>query len=219
MTKSTLDNALLQLKKNKIFCDCDESILKKVLKVHSKSVSYPKGEIIFDKEHYSPVLCLIVKGEVRVQKNDTIISHLKAGEIFGGAFLYNKNFSFENTVTTLSSVKVVLVEKDGIDELIRLDKSVALNYIAYLSERISFLNSKIEGYTKPSAEEKLLLYLQKNCNFSDGKCEITVSMTELSSVLHMSRASLYRVIDNLEKNEKIYRDGKKIFLCKGNDKK
>ena len=84
-------------------------------------------------------------------------------------------------------MKVVIIEKGGIDKLIQSDNSVAFNYITYLSERIGFLNSKIEGYTKPSAEEKLLLYLQKNSDNVDGKCEISVSMTELSSVLHISR--------------------------------
>ena len=54
--------------------------------------------------------------------------------------------------------------------------------------------------------------LAKSCCGSDDKCEITVSMTELSDVLRISRASLYRVMDSLEKSGKINRDGKKIYL-------
>lgn len=212
MTKSTLNSALTYLKKTKIFKDTDEKLLTSVLKDFGKSVSYCKNDIVFSSENYSPVICIIIKGEARVSKGGTVISHIKDGDIFGAAFLYNQNYFFQNTVTAITPLKVVIIEKSGIDKLIQSDYSVSFNYISYLSERIGFLNSKIEGYTQSSAEEKLLLYLQKNCDDTDGKCEISVSMTELSHVLHISRASLYRVIEALEQQGKICRDGKKIYL-------
>lgn len=212
MTKSTLNSSLSFLKQTRIFKDADEKILTSVLNTYGKSVSYSKNDIVFSKETYSPVLCLIIKGEARVSKGETVISHLKDGEIFGAAFLYNQSYEFENTVTALTPLKVVIIEKSGVDELIKCDSSISFNYISYLSERIGFLNSKIEGYTKPSAEEKLMLYLQKNADINNGKCEISVSMTELSHVLQISRASLYRVIETLEQQGKICRNGKKIYV-------
>ncbi len=218
MNKFILNSALVHLKNTQIFKDCNISLLQEVLEDFSLIATYPKGKTVFSEENYSPVLCLIIKGEARVNKGDTVISHLKEGEIYGGAFLYNPTFKFLNTVTAVSPLKVVIIEKSGVDKLIRLDSTVSFNYIAYLSERVSFLNSKIEGYIKPSAEEKLLLFLRKNCDENDGKCEISVSMTELSRVLHISRASLYRVIETLEKQGKICRDGKKIYLQKEDEK-
>ncbi len=212
MTKSTLNSAISFLKNTRIFKDADEKVLASVLNTYGKSVSYSKNDIVFSKETYSPVICIIIKGEARVSKGETVISHLKDGEIFGAAFLYNQSYEFENTVTALTPLKVVIIEKSGIDELIKCDSSISFNYISYLSERIGFLNSKIEGYTKPSAEEKLMLYLKKNADMNNGKCEISVSMTELSHVLQISRASLYRVIEALENQGKICRDGKKIYV-------
>lgn len=212
MTKSTLKSALNFLKSTRIFKDADEKLLTNVLNTYGKSVSYSKNDIVFSKENYSPVICIIIKGEARVSKGETVISHLKDGEIFGAAFLYNQSYEFENTVTALTPLKVVIIEKSGVNELIKCDSSISFNYISYLSERIGFLNSKIEGYTKPSAEEKLMLYLKKNADISNGKCEISVSMTELSHVLQISRASLYRVIEALENQGKICRDGKKIYV-------
>ena len=212
MTKLTLDSALKYLKNTKIFCDAYEKLLTKVLIEYGKSVSYAKNDIVFSNKNYSPVLCIIIKGEARVSKGETVISHLKDGEIFGAAFLYNQSYEFENTVTALTPLKIVIIEQSGIDTLIQNDSSIPFNYISYLSERIGFLNSKIEGYTKPNAEEKLMLYLKKNSDINNGKCEISVSMTELSHVLQISRASLYRVIENLENQGKICRDGKKIYV-------
>ena len=212
MTKSTLNSAINFLKSTRIFKDADEKLLTSVLNEYGKAVSYSKNDIVFSKENYSPVICIIIKGEARVSKGETVISHLKDGEIFGAAFLYNQSYEFENTVTALTPLKVVIIEKSGVDQLIKCDNSISFNYISYLSERIGFLNSKIEGYTKPNAEEKLLLYLKKNADINNGKCEISVSMTELSHVLRISRASLYRVIEALEQQGKICRDGKKIYV-------
>ena len=212
MTKSTLNSAIKFLKNTRIFKDADEKLLVSVLSTYGKSVSYSKNDIVFSRETYSPVICIIIKGEARVSKGETVISHLKDGEIFGAAFLYNQAYEFENTVTALTPLKVVIIEKSGVDQLIKRDSSISFNYISYLSERIGFLNDKIEGYTKPSAEEKLMLYLKKNADINNGKCEISVSMTELSRVLQISRASLYRVIEALENQEKICRDGKKIYI-------
>ncbi len=212
MTKTTLNSALNFLKKTRIFKDADEKTLTRVLNTYGQSVSYSKNDVVFSKDNYSPVICIIIKGEARVSKGETVISHLRDGEIFGAAFLYNQSYEFENTVTALTPLKVVIIEKSGIDELIKCDSSISFNYISYLSERIGFLNGKIEGYTKPSAEEKLMLYLKKNADVNNGKCEISVSMTELSHVLHISRASLYRVIEALENQGKICRDGKKIYI-------
>lgn len=211
MTKSVLEKALSGLKASSIFKDADETLLIKMLNEYSSAASFSKGETVFA-ESSSPALYLIIKGEARVNKGEAVISHLGEGDIFGGAFLYNQNYRFENTITALSTIKAVIIEKSGVDMIIAADGKTAINYIAYLSDRIGFLNGKIEGYTKSSAEEKLLLYLEKSCCGSDDKCEITVSMTELSDVLRISRASLYRVMDSLEKSGKISRDGKKIYL-------
>jgi CRP-like cAMP-binding protein len=162
MTKTILESALNHLKNTKIFENADEKLLKSVLNEYGKAISFDKNDVVFSRETYSPVICIIIKGEARVSKGEAVISHLKDGEIFGAAFLYNPSYEFENIVTALTPLKVVIIEKDGIDTLIQNVSSISINYITYLSERIGFLNSKIEGYTKPSAEEKLLLYLKKD---------------------------------------------------------
>ena len=160
MTKSTLNSALSFLKQTRIFKDADEKILTSVLNTYGKSVSYAKNDIVFSRETYSPVLCLIIKGEARVSKGETVISHLKDGEIFGAAFLYNQSYEFENTVTALTPLKVVIIEKNGVDELIKCDSSVSFNYISYLSERIGFLNSKLRVIQNP-VQKKNLCYTSR----------------------------------------------------------
>lgn len=211
MTKTQLENAVELLEKSDIFKNTDRSLIKTVLQNNARLALYSKGEAVFNKDS-APSLCLIYKGEARVKKGETVISHLKQGDIFGAAFLYGENRLFLNEVSALTDLKVIVIDKEGVDLIISFDKNAALNYIIYLSERVTFLNSKIEGYTKPSAGEKLMLYLEKHCCENGDECFISVSMTELSSVLGISRASLYRVMADLENSGKIKRNGKKIYL-------
>ncbi len=198
--------------KTEIFADCNKALLSSALTKYLTVSSYKKGEIVFSKECFTPSLFVIIEGLARVKKGETVISHLEVGALFGAAFLYNDISAFQNTVIALSPLRVAVLSKEAVDYIIKNDPTVALNYIKYLSHRVSFLNDKIEGYTAQSAEEKLMHYLKKNADKIGTECEITVSMKELSSVLGISRASLYRVFDSLENSGKIRRDSKKIYL-------
>lgn len=212
MNKQTSFDIAEYFKKADIFSGADEEILKDVLNMHAEIKSFKKGETVFSEENFIPCVCVILEGSAIVRKGGTVISHLKKYDLYGAAFLYNDISVFRNTVTALTPLSVAVLSKDGTDILLKSDPDFSLGYIKYLSHRVTFLNDKIEGYTAQSAEEKLMRYLKKNSENQNGKCEIAVSMKELSSVLCISRASLYRVLDSLEQSGKIRREGKKIFI-------
>lgn len=90
------------------------------------------------------------------------------------------------------------------------NRRFAVAYISYLSKRIYFLNEKIEAYTAPNAESKLLHYLKSVCD-ANGVVS-GISITELSRQINVSRASLYRALDTLSASGKLRHDGKKIIL-------
>lgn len=212
MRKQTSFDIAEYFKKADIFSGADEKILKDVLDMHAEIKSFKKGETVFSEESFIPCICVILEGSAIVKKGETVISHLKKYDLYGAAFLYNDISVFRNTVTALTPLSVAVLTRDGVDILLKSDPAFSLGYIKYLSHRVTFLNEKIEGYTAQSAEEKLLRYLKKNSENQNGKCEIAVSMKELSSVLCISRASLYRVLDSLEQSGKIRREDKKIFI-------
>ena len=214
MSKKKSFNVVESFKKTDIFADCREELLTEVLKDYAEVKTFEKGETVFSKDNSNPCICVILDGVAIVKKGGTVISRLEKGSVYGAAFLYNDISAFLNTVTALSPLTVAVLSKEGMDELIKKDTSVAFNYIKYLSHRVTFLNDKIKGYTAQSAEEKVMYYLQKNANELDGQCEIQVPMKELSQVLGVSRASLYRVLDSLEQSGKIRRENKKIYILK-----
>lgn len=199
-------------KKTDIFAPCGEELLREVLEKYAEIKVFQKGETVFSKENFKPCICVILEGTAIVRKGVTVISRLEKYSVYGAAFLYNDISVFQNTVTALSPLKAAVLSKDGMDIILKNDSAAALAYIKYLSHRVTFLNDKIEGYTAQSAEEKLMRYLKKSSENQGSQCEIQVSMKELSQILDISRASLYRVLDSLEQSGKIRRENKKIFI-------
>lgn len=199
-------------KKSDIFAHADEELLSNVLEKYAEIKYFAKGETVFSEDNFTPCICVILDGSAIVKKGETVISRLSKYSVYGAAFLYNDISVFQNTVTALTPLYAAVMSKEGMDILINNDPSIAFGYIKYLSHRVTFLNDKIKGYTAQSAEEKLMCYLKQNSKNQNGQCEISVSMKELSQVLCISRASLYRVLDSLEQSGKIRRENKKIFL-------
>lgn len=212
MSKQTNFDTIQYFKKSDIFVCGNEELLRNVLQAHAEIKSFSKGETVFSEESFVPCICVILEGSAIVKKGETVISRLSKYDLYGAAFLYNDISVFQNTVTALTPLSVAVLSKEGMDILIKNDSSIAFNYIKYLSHRVTFLNDKIKGYTAQSAEEKLMCYLKQNSKNQNGQCEIAVSMKELSKVLCISRASLYRVLDSLQQSGKIRRENKKILL-------
>jgi CRP-like cAMP-binding protein len=78
-----------------------------------------------------------------------------------------------------------------------------------LAGRVRFLNRKIQCFTAGSAERRLALWL-----LSEEEEVITLpsSLTTLSDMLDIGRASLYRALDKLENSGLISREGRNIAL-------
>ena len=88
--------------------------------------------------------------------------------------------------------------------------AVGYNYVAYLSQRIWFLNEKIDALAAGSAEGKLAQYLLTHSR--GGWMEWDCSATGLAKRLGVSRASLYRALDTLTASGAIRREAAGIRL-------
>lgn len=183
----------------------------------------PAGKPLLPQEGYAPLLGILLRGAAVVEKyiapDDPTaaalpgilrVSELAPGALYGMAslFLGEAQRPFPTRITALKSCAALIIPEDTFRSMLQQNFRLAENYIRYLTERIYFLNTRIDGLILPTVPQRLLLYLQQNA--VDG-C-LHHSLTQLAQALNISRATLYRALEALEQAGSIRREGRRIEL-------
>lgn len=114
--------------------------------------------------------------------------------------------------------EMFFIGRSAFEELMakETDGRFRTNLIKFLSDRVTFLNSKIDCVTGGSAERRLVMFLRNSTPDKNGEIEIGMSMTALAHALDIGRASLYRAFDALVADGAIARDGKSVIILAPN---
>ncbi len=181
---------------------------------HINVVKYSPGNLILSSDKHTDALCFIESGKARITSDvgdrETVIKYAVAGDVFGAATLFS-SMKHNTKVYAETETSVIFLEKKVICTLLENSNTVALNYINFLSDKISFLNRKVAAFTASSAEIKLAMYLYGNVDENNCVSPQT-SMSALADQLGIGRASLYRVIDSLSDAQIISYNGKQFKI-------
>lgn len=205
---------------NALFKGTNQLTLQGVLAERLRIVSYEKGDLICGEPNYVKGLGIIIDGKATVTKKsteDVVLRILKEGDIFGVATIFSNQVTYVSKISAMEDCNIAFLSEELIEELFKLDFTLVKNYITFLTNKIYFLNGKIDGFTANSAEERLEMFLKNNAKATpSGEYEIIIdsSFSKLSKMLNVSRASLYRIIANLENKNVIKKDGKRIVIMK-----
>lgn len=156
---------------------------------------------------------IIVKGSAKVtkpKKGGTVtMSVLGAGDVFGAATILDG----EMPVTRAEAVKeltALVFTEERFEELLKTDSELSINFCRYLISRIRFLTARVECLAGCTAQDKIMSYLELNAK--EGEVHIPFGMDAFAKAVSLSRASLYRALDELEKSGKISRNGHEIRI-------
>ncbi len=200
-----------------LFSRCTEEHLEKLLDGCILRV-YNEGEELKSYDA-KPFLCIIIKGSALVyskdENNDLLLRILKDGDTFGVATLFGK--SQDASVTKIlaeAPTEALCIHEEAVRMLILKDGDFAMRYIDFLADRIRFLNQRIACIGAGSAEEKVCAWIDHQIPSECQTHMLTVSMsyTRIADTLGLSRASLYRAMDELESRGLIHREGKSIHV-------
>lgn len=210
VTKQVLD----ALCATKLFFGVSRKKLSDLLEAQEKTtVVYKRGEVIYSPDKYEESIGFIIRGNVSVVKpaSGVIISNLAKGDIFGAVTLYSQRGYYVSRLVATTETKVLFVDKNTVNVLMLSDGVLATNFISYLSDRIYYLNSRIDSFTGGSAESRLASYLIET--FGGYKTmQLKQPYTKLAVSLDIGRASLYRAFDSFIDAGAIEKDGKYIRL-------
>ena len=195
-----------------LFKNVDEKIFEKLLTYNGIcEENFSSGEIMQNNSINSK-LCIILKGKAIIKSGDdgVIIRKLAKNDVFGAAALFDSPHHL-TIVKCVTDCTVISLTKEFVDFCIKTDANMAINYIEFLSKKISFLNSKINAYTAKSAENKLYAYLLQLPR-QENIIILPTDMSTLAKMIGIGRATLYRAFDKLEESGLIIRKDKNIII-------
>lgn len=189
-----------------------EKISSLLAKVRAYEYDFSVGEEIsyFDGDIRRIGIFLSGEGEVHSRTNESLIHLLGAGSLFGVLSLYSEEEKAPTRIFCRKKAKILFVDARDCEVLLK-EGEITKNLVRFLTGRIRFLNEKIASYTAPSARARLALYLLQNSE-ENGVFEIKTSLSALSKLLGIGRASFYRALEELQKEEAILRSDKTILL-------
>ena len=203
-----LNNFLINLP---LFKNLSKSTIERIIISDKiKIESYDKNKIIIEKNQKNNNLIVVLRGELVVKKGQVVINRLVKGNIFGVSTLFLNNKNFSTTVITSKPSQLMFLPSALIFEIMKLDFNFTQSYIEFLSNRIQYLNSVIDRYTGSNSAKKLANFL---LNERKVKGDILkINMTDSAKALNLSRASMYRALDELISKNLISKDGKLIKI-------
>lgn len=214
MKRELINEAVLLLRKTKIFQTADVDFLKECLTSAGNFCDFKRGENLLSNNSYQQTIGLILTGTANVTKGKAIMSVLEKGSLFGAVTLFSEKPYYATEIMAATQCNVLFLSRELVCTLMSTNTAIAESYIAYLSQRIYFLTDKIDAFTAGSAESRLANYLLNN-KLQNEKSDSTVTVNNsslLARELNIGRASLYRAFDFFAAQGAIERDGKKITL-------
>lgn len=184
----------------------------KLKKTLPRAASFKKGDELY-KNGY---VALIKSGNATVRRIGAsgqvlTVRIVGSGELFGAASIFGEWKKGASSIIANGSGEIIYISEKDFSKILLDFPVVSINYIRYLTERIRFLNKRIDAFSAGSTEQRLYEYLTNQKN-RDNAVDLQMSMTKLASVLNVGRTSLYRDMDSLEQKGLIKREKKIIYI-------
>ena len=183
----------------------------------SGTAEFARGECVYKSSAFRHALGVIVSGTVRISTSDAenhiLLRDMGAGETFGAAAVFGAGECYVSEICAKSTCTVVFIEEATLEKLFSVYPTAALNYIAFLSSKIRYLNRKIAEISMHGASARVFEYIKKNAG-EDGVFRAP-NMSVLAKTLNIGRSSLYRALEDLASGGHILRDGNKFTVNKG----
>lgn len=178
-----------------------------------RTAEFADGGVIFA-DGMPAALGVLVRGGAEIIRagagGEVLLRTLGAGGVFGAATLFGRE-SAGTQVRARGGACAVFLGRAAVEAVLAADPRAAIGYIAFLSDKIGFLNARLATFTAESAEARLAGYILRA---SDGRGTFTsaLPLSRLAELLGLGRASLYRAFDALCAAGAIEKEQKKITI-------
>lgn len=209
----------INLASNELFKGLNNNEIKKILlDVKHSTVTYTKGEIMFQEGDKCNNIGLIVSGCIQIERiyengKEIVLKKLCQGDVFGEALIFSKQNLYPATAIAKSNCKIFYINKKEIIHLCANNEIILENFMSLLSEKIMMLNKKVKSVSLKSIKHKVSDYIIERSKKNES-CTINLddSKEEIAAYLGIPRPSLSRELINLRNEGIIEFDRKNIYI-------
>lgn len=174
--------------------------------------SFPADSTVLAPDSSREIAGILLEGQLSVftadEAHPSLLRHMHEGEIFGITNLFSGE-PFVSVIRAKTAVRICFFDSAFVRTLMEYDRNFLDRYLAFLAGRIRFLNRKIGYLTAGSAERRLALYL---ASYGTDRIRLEESLSSLSELLDIGRASLYRAFDRLTADGYLVKSGRTLTL-------
>lgn len=181
-----------------------------VFSMLGKSICFKKGDIIYDEQRFERALGVFLSGRGFAGNGRAKKRSFSEGDVFGAAAVFGADDRYVSRVEAASACTVQLLPEGVLRQIFARYPICAVNYIAFLSDRVRYLNRKIAQYTESTAQAKLLRLLLDRAD-ENGRVP-GVNLSLFAELTGMGRTSVYRALAALEEDGSIRRDKRDIYV-------
>jgi len=212
-SKAEMESKARILRKTRIFADMSERTERSLLAL--PETAFSAGETVVDAEDFSSFrgMGILLSGKAFVygkgSEKHILLNRLGEADVFGAATVFFSEKEAVSTVLAKTKCRILFIERDVLETIMKDDFAVSSAYVAFLSERICFLNRKIISFTAKSADLALADHILRT---ADENGELAANMSRIASVLGIGRTTLYRAVEALKEDGSVSYDGKKLRI-------
>jgi len=167
------------------------------------SRTYTPGATICREGDEGDEMYIIQRGKVRVSKRfggrTHVVSVLEKGDFFGEMAIVNR-IQRTATVTAIDEVELLVVDRDGLQNMIIRNAKIALSIIDKLCRRLQGANLKIQHLVKRDARGLIIVHLRSAFQELPGGRDALAfqkCLEEVSLSLELPMEEVRRVIGDL----------------------
>lgn len=186
---------------------------------------YKKGEYIYYVNDIIENICIVLKGDVDIEKEDYwgnryIIDRVTSGEMFAESIAFSKSRKMHMNVISNRNSEIMFLDYKNIISLCENScnshNKLIYNLMRVIASKNVKLITKMEHICKRTIKEKVMSYLSEQAIIcSSNKFNIDFNRQELADYLSVDRSALSTVIHSL-KNEGLIDFDKNTFILNCN---
>ncbi|MBN1413790.1 MAG: Crp/Fnr family transcriptional regulator [Bacteroidales bacterium] len=206
------------LKETLIFNGLDELAIENLL--HQKMFrlkKYCKEEFVAHSNDICDRLMIVIQGSVRGEMTDfsgkTIkIEDIIAPQPLAAGFIFGRNNRFPVDIIANEPSTILILPKDTLILIMQQDNQVLKNYLDAISSRTQFLSNRIRFLSFKTIKEKVAHYILSQIGRDYNTVVLPQSQTNLADFFGVTRPSLARALQEMEREGIIRVERREITL-------